>query len=229
MEWVCQRNVTQAVHDLNKLMDKAPVYALFVARRLVFLDLDIGFDTRRTVLVPRLLLAADCDLWFPVTASEGVNRTRRKVEFVLAAVARWYAAPEEFQPVLSQAVLDARDTAGAVSWVWIEFAARWRRDHGVAPIPFIDAEGDAALARRDIINLLLAMRQVERLGIHADASMYDLLKQDLRQMYDAAPMELAASSSESESSEANVQCEAQAVQAPHNAHETSSSSSLCNP
>jgi hypothetical protein len=188
MEWTCLADAELAVHNLTRLMNRGDRYACFVARKLMFLDLDVGLEIRRRVLVPRMLLAEDCNKWFPLTVASQKTLNKQRVQFIVAAVARWFDSAEAFAPVLRQAVLDARDTSGAVSWVWIEFAWRWLRDAGELVIPFVDEDGKVAITRADVVSMLIALRTMECLGVHEPDDAYSMLHSKLKLLWTEAPV-----------------------------------------
>lgn len=135
-----QTRFAEAAEDVRALMARSPRHEVFVARKLVLLDLAVGRPLRKHVLLRALLGRNKADAWLPL--GDKKKLTWNRVDHVVRTVCTWFDSPEELMPVL----VHAAQTRTDLSWVWVELVARLLEGGLDVPCGDLDAEHyDAAV------------------------------------------------------------------------------------
>ena len=115
-------DVDGAVSVVRGLISQSHAAGTFIARKLMFLDLNmrVGGLCREVVARPALCTEPG-DRWFDLWSDARADEARARVEYVINKTCLWYPSPEALFVDLYDGIRAAR---GAVSWLWIELLSR---------------------------------------------------------------------------------------------------------
>jgi hypothetical protein len=113
-----QRDKAKGRQLLKDWMTKSELHELFVVRKLLQMEMDVGDDLRLQTLIPAMYVAEVGNRWFPLQPAG--KKVEAKVKSMVETVCGWY---EDTQAMVKDLAFGMQAAKGDVSWEWVELAA----------------------------------------------------------------------------------------------------------